>query len=130
VIEGHEIGAHGWSHRDHRDHPLAGAREVACTAALIASVCGVEPRLFRPPFGFTNRRLRLAVARHRLRTLLWDVDPRDYEEPGARTIYDRVVAAIARARSSCSMTTGRSSRQPPKRSTACWMSFGAGTGMP
>jgi peptidoglycan-N-acetylglucosamine deacetylase len=94
VSEGHEIGVHGWRHGDHRDHPLARARDVARTAAAIARVTGIEPRLFRPPFGFTNRRLQLAVARYRLRTLLWDVDPRDYEQPVAQIIYDRVVAAI------------------------------------
>jgi peptidoglycan/xylan/chitin deacetylase (PgdA/CDA1 family) len=94
VNEGQEIGVHGWAHDDHRKHPLAGARGAARTAAVIGSVCGVEPRLFRPPFGLTNRRLQLAAARHRLRTLLWDVDPRDYEEPGAQAIYDRIIAAI------------------------------------
>lgn len=92
--EGHEIGVHGWSHGDHRVRPLASARAAAQTAAVIAAVCGVEPGLFRPPFGYTNRRLQLAAARYRLKTLLWDVDPRDYEEPGADTICERVVAAI------------------------------------
>ncbi|MGH2946425.1 MAG: hypothetical protein ACRDPC_09240 [Solirubrobacteraceae bacterium] len=26
--------------------------------------------------------------------MLWDVDPRDFEEPGAAAIYDRTIAAL------------------------------------
>ena len=94
VLAGHEIGVHGWTHHDHCEHPLTGARGAARTASVIAVACGVRPRLFRPPFGSTNRRLQIAVARYRLRTLLWDVDPRDYEQPGAHALYERVVAEV------------------------------------
>jgi len=94
VREGHEIGAHGWSHDDHRRQPLRRARGVARTADAVLSVTGVRPRLFRPPYGFTNRRLQAAVALRGLRTLLWDVDPSDYEQPGAAAIVERVRAAI------------------------------------
>jgi len=92
--EGHEIGVHGWSHGDHRDHPVERARAAAHAADAVASVCGLRPRLFRPPFGLTSRRLQLAVARHGLQTVLWDVDPRDFEEPGAEAILARTTAAI------------------------------------
>jgi peptidoglycan/xylan/chitin deacetylase (PgdA/CDA1 family) len=92
--EGHELGVHGWSHGDHRRRPLASARGAARAADLVASVCGARPRVYRPPFGHTSRRLELAAALHRLRTVLWDVDPRDFEEPGARAIYERTVAAL------------------------------------
>jgi peptidoglycan/xylan/chitin deacetylase (PgdA/CDA1 family) len=92
---GHEIGVHGWSHGDHRDDPDARAAAAGRTADTIAAVCGgTRPRLFRPPFGLTNRRLEKAVAALGLTTVLWDVDPRDSEEPGARVICDRTLAAI------------------------------------
>jgi peptidoglycan/xylan/chitin deacetylase (PgdA/CDA1 family) len=94
VREGHEIGVHGWTHADHRDRPLLRARGAARTARQISRTTGVRPRLFRPPFGLTNRRLQIALAAHGLRTVLWDVDPRDFEEPGAPTICDRILAAI------------------------------------
>jgi peptidoglycan-N-acetylglucosamine deacetylase len=94
VREHHEIGVHGWSHGDHRDRPIARARAAAAVADVVDGACGVRPRLFRPPFGATNRRLQLAAARHRLKTVLWDVDPRDFEEPGAQAIYARTMAAI------------------------------------
>ena len=94
VAEGHEIGVHGWAHVDHRDHPLARARAAARTARLVDRVTGVRPRLFRPPFGLTDRRLQVAMAARGLRTVLWDVDPRDFEEPGAEAIRTRVLAAL------------------------------------
>jgi len=92
--DGHEIGVHGWSHGDHRDAPDARAGDAARTADAVMAVCGTRPRLFRPPFGLTNRRLEDAVATYGLRTVLWDVDPRDFQAPGAEVIYRRTLSAI------------------------------------
>jgi peptidoglycan/xylan/chitin deacetylase (PgdA/CDA1 family) len=92
VRAGHEIGVHGWHHHDHRDDPDRSAEGAARTAALVADVCGARPSVFRPPFGLTDRSLELAVARRGLRTVLWDVDPRDFEEPGAAAIVERTLA--------------------------------------
>jgi peptidoglycan/xylan/chitin deacetylase (PgdA/CDA1 family) len=94
AAEGHEIGVHGWSHGDHRDDPEVRAADVARAADAVLAVCGTRPRVFRPPFGLTTRRLEEAVAGHGLTTVLWDVDPRDYEEPGADVIYERMARAI------------------------------------
>jgi peptidoglycan-N-acetylglucosamine deacetylase len=94
TAEGHEVGAHGWEHDDHRVRPLRHARGVAATARAVADACGARPRIFRPPFGWTNRRSRLAVALHGLTTILWDVDPRDHEEPGAEAIAARTLAVL------------------------------------
>jgi len=92
--EGHEIGVHGWSHGDHRDDPDARAAGAARTADAVLAVCGARPRVFRPPFGLTDSPLEEAVAAHGLRTVLWDVDPRDHEAPGAEAIYERTVTAM------------------------------------
>jgi peptidoglycan/xylan/chitin deacetylase (PgdA/CDA1 family) len=92
--DGHELGVHGWTHADHRDHPLLHARCAVRTARRIWEVSGVRPRVFRPPYGLINRRLRLAIALCGLRTVLWDVDPRDFEEPGAETICNRILGAV------------------------------------
>jgi peptidoglycan/xylan/chitin deacetylase (PgdA/CDA1 family) len=94
VSAGHEIGVHGWTHGDHRDRPLARAHGAALTARAVRAACALRPVIFRPPFGLTNRRLQAAVALYGLRTVLWDVDPRDFEEPGAAAIRDRTLAAI------------------------------------
>ena len=94
VAAGHELGVHGGTHRDHRRRPLMGARGVASTARAIGAACGARPRLFRPPFGLTSLRLEAAVALLGLHTVLWDIDPRDFEEPGGVAIRERTLAAV------------------------------------
>jgi peptidoglycan/xylan/chitin deacetylase (PgdA/CDA1 family) len=58
------------------------------------AVCGVHPRRFRPPYGSTNAALEAAVAEYGLETVLWDVDPRDWEDPGPAVVRDRTLAAL------------------------------------
>lgn len=71
--------------------PRAGERGRAAT---IRAVGGVAPRVFRPPFGATSRRLAAVTSAAGLLTVTWDVDPCDYEEPGADAIRTRVVAGV------------------------------------
>jgi len=94
VAEGHELGVHGWRHRDLSGRPLRAAAELARTVATIHAVGGVEPRVFRPPFGATSRRLAAVARAAGLLTVTWDVDPSDYEEPGAGAIRRRVAALV------------------------------------
>src|SRR3712207_2388670 len=42
VGDGHEVGVHGWSHRDHRADPLVRAAEVRRTADLVVATCGLR----------------------------------------------------------------------------------------
>jgi peptidoglycan-N-acetylglucosamine deacetylase len=94
VADGHELGVHGWRHRDLSGEPLRAAAELTRAVATIRAVAGVAPRVFRPPFGATSRRLALAARALGLVTVTWDVDPRDFEEPGADAIRSRVAAAV------------------------------------
>jgi peptidoglycan-N-acetylglucosamine deacetylase len=95
VREGHELGVHGWVHEDHRDDPERRADEAVRTADALAAASGVRPRLFRPPYGSTSPELEAAMTARGLRTVLWDVDPRDWEDPGVEAIHARTLAAIA-----------------------------------
>ncbi len=90
---GHAIGVHGWTHVDHREDPEARAAEVRRAADLIEAVCGVPVRRFRPPYGSTSAELEAAIGAQGLETVLWDVDPRDWEDPGPDAIVARALAA-------------------------------------
>lgn len=76
---GHEIGNHSF------DHPegFAGmtddrvASEMADTNALLARL-GVTPNAFRPPSGSYDDGVVATARSQGMRTVLWDVDPRDW----------------------------------------------------
>ncbi|MGI5246139.1 polysaccharide deacetylase family protein [Dactylosporangium sp. CA-139066] len=83
--DGHEIGVHGWTHRDHlRMTPGRVHHDLARTADLIFGICGVRPVWFRPPYGILSAGSLLAAARLGLRPVLWSAWGRDWEA-GATT---------------------------------------------
>src|SRR3954447_21004665 len=92
VADGHEIGIHGWRHRDLSGRPLRAWAELARGKATVGAVARVTPRIFRPPYGATSRELALAARTLGLVTVTWDVDPCDFAEPGADAIAARVRA--------------------------------------
>jgi peptidoglycan/xylan/chitin deacetylase (PgdA/CDA1 family) len=94
AAEGHEIGVHGWRHRDLSVRPVRALGELARAAAAIRAITGIAPRVFRPPYGATSTRLALTARALGLVTVTWDVDPRDWEEPGAHAIRARVAARV------------------------------------
>ena len=79
IAAGHEVGDHSF------DHPegFAGltdervASEMADTNALLAPL-GVVPTAFRPPGGSYDDDVVAAARAQGMRTVLWDVDPRDW----------------------------------------------------
>ena len=87
---GHEIGNHSYSHvrmvgRSARFYD----DEIERTQAALRAA-GVEARFFRPPFGKKLVGLPLAVQRHGLRMITWDVEDPPAAEP--RAFADAVVA--------------------------------------
>jgi peptidoglycan/xylan/chitin deacetylase (PgdA/CDA1 family) len=94
AAEGHTIGNHSWNHPHLPRLARTAIREqLERTSAAIADVLGHPPRLFRPPYGDRDERVDAVAAELGLKTVLWDVDPRDWTRPGTRAI----AAAIATA---------------------------------
>ena len=92
---GHEVASHGWSHRSlWFCTPRRTADEVSQTHDLIAAVTGREPRYFRPPWGMLNAALFLALRRHRLRCVLWSIQPEGLRPAAAGT---QVAHVLSRA---------------------------------
>jgi peptidoglycan/xylan/chitin deacetylase (PgdA/CDA1 family) len=74
---GHEIALHGYRHRNQmRVTPRWLAEDLKRGAATIAAATGVEPKLYRPPYGiFTPAGLALSRGYERL---LWSKWGRDW----------------------------------------------------
>ena len=94
VAEGHELGVHGWRHRVLAGEPLRAGAELARARSAIRAAADVLPRVFRPPFGAVSPGLARVAGALGLVCVTWDVDPRDFEEPGADAIRARVAARV------------------------------------
>jgi len=97
VAAGHEVGVHCTRHRSLlRLGPRAVREDLARAYDSIVSATGVEPRLYRPPYGVLNA-AALAYARHRgWETVLWRRNGRDWQaEATADSISARATSDVA-----------------------------------
>jgi peptidoglycan/xylan/chitin deacetylase (PgdA/CDA1 family) len=95
---GHEVGNHTWSHRDSDRLDEATARvEIERCRDLIAAATGGPGAFFRPSQAqHATAAVRALAADAGYPTVLsYDVDSRDYTDPGAGVIRRNVAAATA-----------------------------------
>jgi peptidoglycan/xylan/chitin deacetylase (PgdA/CDA1 family) len=77
--EGHEIGNHTHSHpRLLGRTPGAIALEIDRAQKVIEAHTGVQPRVFRPPYGLRWFGLFPILAQRKLHAVMWSVDPLDW----------------------------------------------------
>lgn len=90
---GHEIGLHGYSHKDmgKMDEKTA-AKEITDTQALLPEGC--DPVFLRPPGGSAGPGVMNAARNAGLALLNWSVDPRDWATQDAVAVQTAVVEAV------------------------------------
>lgn len=92
--EGHCIGNHAYHHLDFwnlKSKDLL-EKEIEPTSELICRFTGIQPCLYRPPFGFMYGDFDEYLKAKGFYIILWDIDPRDYEsDRTVQEIKDRVV---------------------------------------
>jgi peptidoglycan/xylan/chitin deacetylase (PgdA/CDA1 family) len=89
LAQGSEIGDHTM---DHVEFP--GYGQIAGAAARIKSYTHFQPCLFRPPGGGVDGGVIATAGSLGMRTVNWDVDPRDWSSPGTGAIYANVVGHV------------------------------------
>lgn len=93
--EGHEIGNHGYYHKDHKK--LSDQRnneEISVTHKLVSSILGVEMNLFAPPSGSYNSKTVSIAEKLGYRTIMWSLDTIDWRDHNTETIYTRATKKI------------------------------------
>ncbi|PWI58096.1 hypothetical protein BM613_05380 [Sulfoacidibacillus thermotolerans] len=93
ATHGHEIGNHTDQHL--KMDKVSAADITACDNAIL-QVTGKRPQLLRPPGGGLSEHL-VTVAeqtKHIIVMWSWNVDPRDWSQPGVQKIVDRVVKHV------------------------------------
>ncbi|MDR1775415.1 MAG: polysaccharide deacetylase family protein [Actinomycetes bacterium] len=82
--DGHEIANHTWNHNGSAGALMAGLKK---TDTVIKKAIGKKSTLMRPPGGAINsvtKRCGKAI-------IIWTVDPKDWRDRNANTVYKRVV---------------------------------------
>lgn len=91
---GHELGVHGYSHRDWRSLSRRNlAKEIEDTEKLLPE--GVRVRFLRPPGGFVTDGVRQVAAARNYGILSWTVDPHDWEISDTAAIEASVVKRVS-----------------------------------
>lgn len=92
--EGHEIGSHGYSHKNMQNLSRREiAQEIIDTQALLPEGCRV--RFLRPPGGCCSDAVRQVAQARNLAILNWSVDPRDWAVQDAAAIEKAVLKNVS-----------------------------------
>jgi peptidoglycan/xylan/chitin deacetylase (PgdA/CDA1 family) len=96
IEEGHTIGNHSYSHSSFFDFYRKNqvVAEIKQTDALIESVLGKKPTLFRPPYGVTNPSIRRALAVTQHQTIGWNIRSLDGVVKNEKFLLDRIIKRI------------------------------------
>ncbi len=93
--KGHEIGNHGYFHKDHsKMNATANEREITDCNQFIKLAIGQEPTLFAPPSGAYGNATLTACQTLNMKTILWSKDTIDWRDKDAKLIYNRATKNI------------------------------------
>lgn len=94
VDEGHEVGNHGYSHKNMQELGRRRiAQEILDTEALLPEGCQV--RFLRPPGGCCSDGVRQVAEARNLAILNWSVDPKDWAVQNPVAIEQAVVKHVS-----------------------------------
>ncbi|MBE5746199.1 MAG: polysaccharide deacetylase [Clostridiales bacterium] len=88
--EGHEIGNHGYYHKDHK--LLTSERnqeEIFITHKLVKEIIGVDMKLFAPPSGSYNQTTLQIANNLGYKTIMWSKDTIDWRDKDSELCYSR-----------------------------------------
>lgn len=94
VADGHEMANHTWNHPKMSSLGDSAIRsELDRATAGIVNITGNAPRMYRPPYGaITARQKQLIMSEYGYPTILWSVDPQDWQRPGPAVVTSRILA--------------------------------------
>jgi peptidoglycan-N-acetylglucosamine deacetylase len=91
--DGGALGDHTFTHAD-LTRTRGASAQLHQTISVIRSLTGYTPCVFRPPYGAYDRSVIRTARTLGLATVLWNVDPSDYLQPGTGTIERRILAQV------------------------------------
>ena len=93
---GHELGNHGYFHKDHKTLDARSNRqEIENCNQFIALATGVTPTLFAPPSGSYGKTALEITADLNMKTILWSKDTIDWRDKDEALVYKRATENIS-----------------------------------
>ena len=96
AARGHEIGSHGYFHRDHGKLDYQGnLDEISNSLKFINLAAGVQITLFAPPSGAYNDDTVAAAEALGLKTIMWSKDTIDWRDKNEADCYRRATENVS-----------------------------------
>ena len=95
AARGHEIGNHGYFHKQQdKLSETANREEILRCNQFISLAIGYEPQLFAPPSGAYSDATLSAVAHLQMKTVLWTKDTIDWRDKDSALVYTRATKGV------------------------------------
>lgn len=97
IIEhGHEIGNHGYFHKDSKNISYSQVRdEIVNCAKMVYNIASLQMNLFAPPSGSFNNTTLQAATELGYKTIMWSKDTIDWRDQDAELIFKRATNKLA-----------------------------------
>lgn len=90
IKKGHEIGNHGYYHKDQDKLSLEqNIEEISMNHQLVQSLCNYEMKLFAPPSGAYSKNTLIASNQLGYKTIMWTKDTIDWRDKDSSLIFSR-----------------------------------------
>ncbi|KAI9138248.1 hypothetical protein BKA69DRAFT_1031603, partial [Paraphysoderma sedebokerense] len=97
---GHDIASHSFTHSNFLTLSDQQIRdEITRTETAIFNAIGRRPRYFRPPFGAIDARVARIVQSMGYKTILWNIDTKDFLNPNDHQAQERAYSTAFLGRS-------------------------------
>ncbi len=96
VEKGHEIGNHGYFHKEHgKINETQNTNEIKRTHDIILANTGVDMNLFAPPSGSFSKTTLEVCEKLGYKVILWSIDAIDWRDKNEKIVYNRVTQKIS-----------------------------------
>lgn len=90
--DGHEIGNHGYHHKDHdKISEEENYNQIKNTHNIVKELIGADMNLFAPPSGAYNKTTVASATSLGYKTIMWTRDTIDWRDHDANLIYSRAI---------------------------------------
>jgi len=94
--EGHELGNHGYYHKDHDKLSYEqNIEEIKMCHKIVKNLTKVDMTLFAPPSGAFNKNTLNAVKELGYQTIMWSFDTIDWRDQDSNLIYKRATKNVS-----------------------------------